>query len=380
MTDLEKLATEARTWLLNSALPLWLDRGVDWKGFGYHENLSLNTIECTAAFKRLRVTTRQIYVFAAAARMGVGDGRAALDHGLDFLLDKARHPEGGFASRFDLTGNVIDPTRDLYDLAFCLFAFAHAYAIRPDAWLRDEARKLAAFIIDDMRHPKGGYVEALPVTSKRRQNPHMHLLEAALEWRGLDDAAIFRDLCDELIALFETRFFSAAHGALIEYFDDAFVPLAGNAGRITEPGHHFEWIWLLDRYRSNNKRNGGASKRLYQFAIQHGLDARSGLLYGEVLTDGTVHTHETRLWPHTEWLKAELVLPDDDKATRVAKAWQGLRSFLACPVEGLWYERWLPQEAAFAQEPAPASSLYHLTLAIECFAQTAEQNGATRGE
>lgn len=377
MTELKTLATQAQGWLLNSAIPLWLERGVDWKGYGYHESLSLDTVACAASFKRLRVTTRQIYVFAAATRMGIDDGRAALDHGLDFLLDKGRHPDGGFASRFDLAGNIIDPTRDLYDLAFCLFAFAHAYAIRRDPLLRDEARKLATFITTRMVHAKGGFVEALPATGHRRQNPHMHLLEAALEWRHLDDAAIFRDLCHEIVALFEQRFFSAQHGALIEHFDDALVPADGSLGRITEPGHHFEWIWLLDRYQSGGNR---ASDPLYQFAVKHGIDSSSGRLYGEVLTDGVVHTHETRLWPHTEWLKAELVLPQDNKAARVGKAWRALQSFLACPIEGLWYERWLPHERTFAQEPAPASSLYHLTLAIECFAQMSEQVGVKSGE
>lgn len=377
MTELHQLAAEAKRWFLNSAVPLWLERGVDWKGCGYHEHLSLDTLTCTAPFKRLRVTTRQIYVFAAATRMGVGDGRAALAHGLDFLLDKTRHPEGGFASRLDLAGRIVDPTRDLYDLAFCLFALAHAYSIGPDARLRDEARELATFIITQMSHPKGGFVEALPTTAGRRQNPHMHLLEATLEWRRLDDAAIFRDLADELIVLFEERFFSPEHSALIEYFDDALVPAAGRAGRVTEPGHHFEWIWLLDRYQSSNPRIAEASHRLYQFAIRHGLDVETGRLFGEVLTDGAIGMHETRLWPHTEWLKAELILPYGDRTARVSKAWRGLRSFLACPVDGLWYERWLPHEAIFAHEPAPASSLYHLTLAIECLL---EHDGATRHE
>ncbi|MDH7797809.1 MULTISPECIES: AGE family epimerase/isomerase [unclassified Beijerinckia] len=375
MTDFNKMAAEARGWLLNSAIPLWLERGVDWKGYGYHESLSLDTVECSTAFKRLRVTTRQIYVFAAATRMGVTDARAALDHGLDFLLDKARHPDGGFASRFDLAGNIIDPTRDLYDLAFCLFAFAHAYSIRRDQALRDEARKLATFIATRMHHPHGGFHEALPISNNRRQNPHMHLLEAALEWRRLDDAAIFRDLCDEIIALFEQRFFSAPHGALIEHFDDTLVPAAGDLGRITEPGHHFEWIWLLDRYETEDSRRDQTRDLLYQFAITHGLDGSSGRLYGEVLTDGVVQTREARVWPHTEWLKAELVLPYDDKVERVSKAWRALRAFLASPVEGLWHERWLPHEGRFSHEPAPASSLYHLTLAIECFAEVAERDG-----
>lgn len=360
------ISQQANQWLIKHALPLWYDKGVDWKGGGYFEALSMNDLSCASDFKRLRVLTRQIYVFSTACKLGETYCKSALMGGLDFLLDRARINSGGFASRFSLKGEVIDARIDLYDLSFCLFAFAHSYRVLGDTRLKDEASSLVFFIVDHLRHPSGGFLEGIPTSNPRRQNPHMHLLEALIEWRLLSNDSIFIEISDEIVELFFRKFYFSNSGVLIEYFDDKLQPLSGQLGEITEPGHHFEWIWLLKRYAAMNCNELPPYSKLYKFAHLYGVCPQQGLLKGEVSVSGETVTRRVRLWPHTEWLKAELVQDDkNDIAQRSMRAWCALNTFLDCPQPGLWYETFDYESGVFLQEASPASSLYHIVLAIE---------------
>jgi mannose/cellobiose epimerase-like protein (N-acyl-D-glucosamine 2-epimerase family) len=153
---------------------------------------------------------------------------------------------------------------------------------------------------------------------------------------------------------------------LLEFFDDDLKPNAVDRGDITEPGHHFEWVWLLNRYQEFSNSKVQPYQKLYDFAHKHGLNSSSGLLWGEVTSLGAPVSSRVRLWPHTEWIKAELARKDDKNLTeRVSLAWNALRRFLNCPQPGLWYETYDHNSGEFLPEPSPASSLYHIVLAID---------------
>jgi mannose/cellobiose epimerase-like protein (N-acyl-D-glucosamine 2-epimerase family) len=136
-------------WLKDHAWPLWLAHGVDWKRRGFHEHLDLSSLECRAEFRRLRVAARQTYVFSKAASCGVPGTREVVMLGLAFLRGPARLAEGGFAWRFDLDNRPIDRTRDLYDHAFVLLAFAAAAPVVGVESLRPEAMAVVAYILPE---------------------------------------------------------------------------------------------------------------------------------------------------------------------------------------------------------------------------------------
>ncbi len=60
--------------------------------------------------------------------------------------------------------------------------------------------------------------------------------------------AVFAELAHELVALFRSHFHHAETGTLGEFYDDMLLPAAAEAGTHVEPGHHYEWAWLLDQY------------------------------------------------------------------------------------------------------------------------------------
>jgi mannose-6-phosphate isomerase len=354
---------ELRHWLLRRALPLWLRHGIDHAAGGFHEALAPDGYACDASFRRLRVVTRQIYVFSQAHRAGLAGADAAVALGLDFLARYAALPEGGYAWRFNLRNEPTDTTRDLYDHAFVLLALAAAVAVVPADRLRPRALALMAFIDTAFAHPGGGYLESLPPVLPRRQNPHMHLLEALLEAHAAFGDAVFAERARALLALFRDRLLDAETGALPEFFDDALAPERDGGAFVVEPGHHCEWAWLLHRAAAllgQMPDDLAAAARLMRFAERHGVHAVTGDLVDQVDSLGVQTQRSARLWPQTERLKAEHARAD---AAPEPQAQAAMRLGAWLHEDGLWWER-RDAGGAFLAGAAPASSLYHLTCAI----------------
>ncbi|MDJ0387639.1 AGE family epimerase/isomerase [Roseomonas sp. E05] len=348
------------SWLTQRAWPLWLAHGVDWQAGAFHESLDLNSLRCPATFRRLRVVTRQVFSFSLAHRHGLPRAAEAVELGLAFLRRHAAHPDGGYAWRFALDGRVLDDRRDLYDHAFVLLALAAAAAVLPAGPLRREALALDAFIEHRMTHADGGFLESLPPALPRRQNPHMHLLEARLAAAEAFGEESFIAGATRLVALFRQRFFQPRSGTLAEFYRDDLVPLADS--HPVEPGHHCEWIWLLDWHA---RLVGGhaapqEASALQTFVDAYGHDPETRALRDQVGSDGMPLPGGARLWPQAERLKSAVL-------RRAAVPWDApeaeavLTAYLR--PDGLWHERRLPG-GALSGEPAPASSLYHLSSAI----------------
>jgi mannose-6-phosphate isomerase len=354
-------------WLTDQAWPFWLEHGVDWQRRAFHEYLDSTSLQCHAPFRRLRVAARQTYVFANAARYNVPGAKEAVALGLNFLQGSARLPDGGFAWQFDLDNRPIDLTRDLYDHGFVLLAFSAAAEVVGTDRVRADAVALVDHIAARFAHQAGGYHDSIPHTRSRRQNPHMHLFEALLAANDAFGGERFFNCASDLAHLFVTRFFQANEGALPECFDEALAPCR-EAGRfVAEPGHHYEWIWLLHWYETAAAAMGVptdpalklAADSLFGFAERYGVNPSSGLVANRTWSDGTVSDGGFRLWPQTERLKVVAQRRPD----RVPGALDALKRHFAGVRPGLWIERIDASGHAIA-EPAPATSLYHLTAAF----------------
>lgn len=352
-------------WLRDTAWPLWLEHGIDWARGGFNESLDLETRHSPAPFRRLRVVSRQVYVFSEAHALGLPRAAEAVELGAAFLRERARQADGGYAGRFDLEGRIIDAHRDLYDHAFVLLALSSAARLLPAAPLRQEALDLLGYLDARFAHPLGGYVEGLPPALPRRQNPHMHLLEALLAASETFGDDRFLRRATAMMDLFLTRLHDPRTGSLPEYYDDDWTPIREEGRHVVEPGHHCEWAWLLDWYaRLAPGREGTteAAAALLRFVDRHGINPRLGTLRDELWSDGTVKSPGSRLWPQTERLKSEALRPGAS-LEGTARAEAALRRHLDGAPPGLWHER-LDERGRPSGEPAPASSLYHLTAGI----------------
>jgi mannose-6-phosphate isomerase len=197
----------------------------------------------------------------------------------------------------------------------------------------------------------------------------MHLLEAALAWMELDDDGRWITLAGEIVELASTRFVDNGQGFVREYFDANWQALSGVTGRIVEPGHQFEWAWLLLRWyeRTGEERIRDIALHLIDLAECHGVDRDRGVAVNSLLDDGSLRDPVARLWPQTERMKAAClaatVTRDEQYWRSAVAATRNLSRYLDTPLPGMWRDRMLI-DGSFVVESVPASSFYHIVGAI----------------
>ncbi|HMN44058.1 MAG TPA: AGE family epimerase/isomerase [Povalibacter sp.] len=364
-----ELCESLKRWLLEDAYPMWWLHGADRERGGFHESLQLDG-NATGAPRRARLHPRQIHAYSQADDLGwSGPHEEAVKHGLDFFLAHYRRPDRFYRTLVTADGRALDDRAVLYDQAFALLGLAAAYDTLDDDALRDSARDLHEQLRAQLQNPAGGFEEANPRVLPLGSNSHMHLFESCLAWMDLDHDARWQATANEIVELALLHFIDPVTGLLREFFDGEWRPIAGDEGRIVEPGHQFEWGWLLLRWveRTGEIRAREPALRMIQFGESLGVDAQRGVAITSLLSDGSVRDPLARLWPQTERIKAACIAAETTRQPEywamVAAAARGLLKYLDTPRRGLWRDK-LNVDGTFVEEPAPASSFYHIVCAI----------------
>ena len=368
------------------ALPHWFRHGIDWTRGGFAERLTLSGEADDPGFKRLLVQARQIYVFSHAALSDPDRARRAqwahaAGHGFDFMV---RHywqgPLRGWARAVSPEGKPFDASAEFYGQTFVLFACAWVYRALGEAGALAAASKTLDFLDHHLADAQcGGYWQGLTAAGElaqgapRQQNPHMHLLEALLALHKATGEKIHLARAAAVYDLFRTRFFDSGTNTLGEYFTGDWRPLPGPQGQIVEPGHHFEWAWLLHDYAGSagNASAAGYAQAAFAFALEHGVDPESGLAYDAVDRRGARLRPSHRLWPQTEMLKALIASAEhapekhlrENARARIPAMVAAVFDHYFTAGGGIWNDQ-LDAARAPVSQSVPATSLYHLFLAF----------------
>lgn len=354
-------------WLLQSACPLWSRHGIDTRNGGFEEALGQNGVAIPDP-RRMRVQPRQVTAFARAAMLGWdGDVPALVRRGVDYLTTHYRREDGLYRTLVGIDGTRLDDRALLYDQSFVLLGFASA-AVALDACAQFErlALELRNEVERQWRVPTGGFLSGEVDPDRRESNPHMHLLEACLAWSEVGNDPGWANWADEIAELATLRFINPVSGAVGETFTASWHATPGMASRIIEPGHQFEWAWLLLQCRHRNwPARRTRALRLIALGEEEGV--RGDVAINALLDDFSVHDPNARLWPQTERLKSALlaasVTSDPRYSTIAAQAADSLFPYLETAIPGLWFDVRLPS-GTFVDSASPASSFYHLVGAI----------------
>jgi len=394
------IQNELSAWLRDCALPVWDAYGVDRRCGGYFEDISLlgpqRAFGASGVVRRGRVVARQIYAFDVGQRLGWTSAFAnPVDHGCDYLFSRLYAGDGVFHTAADAGTHEPHASFNLYEQAFYLFALARLSAASADRVpIVEAATRCLQRLRGECGRNLGGFEESTPPSLPLKSNPHMHLLEAALEWINAVSEPMrepWIDLARELVRLSLTHFRDPSTGAIREYFDLQWRPMAGDDGRILEPGHQFEWAWLLMQWSDSPHSTAAdrtvctvAAAQLIAIGETWGVDQTRGVAINEIWDDMTTKDTGAKLWPQTERIKAwratlDRATTDVEAAAachKIVIAARSLAKYLRTDAPGLWHESY-SADGTFPPGPCKASSFYHIVCAIDVLRKTASRRRAT---
>ncbi len=357
----------------DAMLPAWRRHGWDAAQGRVHERLDARFAPQAALPGRLHAHCRQLHCFALATTLiGRAEDRAHARQLYDYLLSAFRDPDhGGWVYTVGADGRPADRTKDCYGHAFVLFALAAAHrhlGLPGAAMLARETRDL---MVRHLALEIGGFATRAAADWRvedraLRQNPNMHMLEAVLALADATGDPVWRADAAALLALFRTCLFDAATGTLGEYFDAAGAP-APDTGHIVEPGHQFEWYWLLHQAIrvTGDAAVAPAADALLAWGLRHGLDAGQGGVVDEVDRTGRVLKDTKRIWPLTEAVRALAwrVRTGDDAAWAPFRALvDDLLDHRLLP-DGSWRE-WVARDGTAVVDYLPSTTPYHILGAV----------------
>lgn len=369
--------------------PKWYGAFSDPYG-GFYERLGKGFKPIPGVSRRLVTQCRQLSIYSHAFMQKNSGIYENLKSKFEFILRKYHDPQTGlWMFSLDDKGLVKDDTCDLYALSFVIFACTHYFKASGDARAHDAAHDVLELINTKFRMPGlPGFAEALdrdfqPLPRMRRQNPHMHLLEACLFAHGVWPNGPFEAMADEIVDLFQSHFYNPSRNALVEFFTEDLTPHPEQGDHL-EPGHYFEWVWLLKKHallKGDPDLHDKVSMKLLDWANTHGWDNLYGGIFDIVGPGGHVIADTKRIWPFCEALKANALMltlaPDRQVIKDRVADMVAVFKDKYMQERGFWTE-WLNRDLSPAADYMPGTTPYHVYFGICETMETLDRRGEVK--
>jgi mannose-6-phosphate isomerase len=329
-----------------------------WQGPGWNADLALPYEALDPEHQpmpvqryRAMACARQLFLFSSLIEQpGAAERAAALFRSLQRHFHDAEH--GGWFYSIDTQGEPLDRRKDLYTHAFIVFACAHYWAKVREPLVESVLNAALSVVLERFATDDGLYEASLAedwsaLGSGPLQNPLMHLAEAFLATLEVrDDARVSKALLRLSTAL-QKHFIDPANGVMLE-------KPRGVVDNWFEPGHQFEWFYLLE---SSELLRGSALHQSVErsFAYAEHCGVKHGAALSMLEVDGSVRDATQRIWAQAEYLRALTLRPASEQ--RVAEQLEALRSqFLHA---GGWYEC-RDASGTVSRSDMPSTTPYHL--------------------
>lgn len=368
LPELTALFATVRQHFHDVIVPMWQGPGWNAELALPYESLDVGHVPLLPQRYRAMACARQLYVFASLiGEVPQAEERAAaLFRSLQRHFHDAEH--GGWFYSIDPQGAPLDTGKDLYTHAFILFACAHYWGKVREPLVESVLNAALEVIARRFASGDGLYEASLKrdwstLESGPLQNPLMHLAEAFLATLSVREDANVRQallsLCDGMFKCF----IDPQQRVMME------KPLKA-ADNWFEPGHQFEWYFLLAS--SPLLRDGklhAALEQSFGHTERQGVNPRSGAVCAmlSVESPGTPRDATQRIWAQAEYLRA-LTLRAENQALLLSQLQALQQHFLHA--QG-WNEC-LDADGFVSRRDMPSTTPYHL---MTCYCGLADYLG-----
>ena len=337
------------------------------------ERLQADLTPAPLGYRRGMVAGRQLFFFSQAYRLT--RDRLFEDRARRLFADLVSHfwdkTNSGWYFSLNDDNTPHDATKDLYGHAFIMFGLAHYLAIFADKDALDWLGKTNELVLRHFSLPGGWFA---PSTTRDwairgrnlEQNPHMHLLEAYLSSYNATQDDSFLKCSTQMMSIYTELLRTSDGSKVLEHLDENGRP-SGEKGNLIEPGHLYEWYWLVNEYAdiAGLPAYRATCPPIMAWADRWGVDPGAGGVYDMVDAGGNVVSNRKRIWPVTECIKALATLA---RASGGEQSYEALAQWITfigekyCTVDGTWHE-YLNQNLEPDCDYMPMSTPYHVGMA-----------------
>jgi len=244
---------------LENILRYWSDRTPDEQYGGFFGRLDNDSRVTAESPKGSVLSARILWTFSAAFNHTpnaeyINMARRAYDYICLYLIDQEF---GGVYWAVDYEANPLDTKKQVYAIAFTIYAFSEFYLASGDEAVRQKAVNLFYLLVEKAYDPvQTGYFEAFTrdwqptgdlrlsakdANEKKTMNTHLHVLEAYSNlYRTWPDKGL-KQRIETLLANFLDHFINHETGHVALFFDEDWNSKSG----LISYGHDIEATWLL---------------------------------------------------------------------------------------------------------------------------------------
>ena len=303
---------------LQNILVYWKTQTIDRENGGFYGRIDCNGRVDPVATKGSVLNARILWTFSSAFLHTKDSSLLLTAHrAYEYLIDHFLDPEnGGLFWSVHYNGTPADTKKQVYAIAFAIYALSEYYTATQKEEIRDLAIRLFELIEKyayDTQY--GGYIEALTIdwkpiddlrlsnkdaNEKKSMNTHLHVLEAYTALYTIWPDQKLKKQLIQLIQLFEDHIIhpQTHHGQ--QFFNEQWELRSD----LISFGHDIETAWLLAEAAAvvgdaSLQKKINTSVLNIAEAAKEGLDKDGALFYEYFITDKK-WVKEKHWWPQAE--------------------------------------------------------------------------------
>jgi len=353
-----QLVTEMKDELKN-ILHFWKDHTIDQEKGGFYGRLLQDNKVDPYALKGSVLNARILWTFAAAAQV-TGDPTDILiaDKAYQYISDHFVDKEfGGVYWTVDYAGNPVDSKKQVYAIAFTIYALSEYYKIKQEEDILQMAQQLYQDLERHAFDPvQKGYFEAFSrewhelkdqrlslkdANEKKSMNTHLHVLEAYTNlYRVWPDQGVKNQIID-LLRVFDEYILDESKTHLQLFFSEDWSV----KGNTVSFGHDIEAAWLMQEAAEviEDPYYTGLFKAIalkIADSTNSGFDADGGLWY-EFDIDKNHLVKEKHWWPQAEavvgYVNAWQTSGQPGYLEQALKTWNFIQRYIIDHNNGEWF-------------------------------------------